>query len=192
MREFDDASLLASNTPQAQLSSVISDMQEIRRNAEDQIVPACLVNLKQIQLAHMNTVINTLIGFLGGADQASLNQGSDIARQQHNQYAIEYARLLGLTVVSPPTPTLGAQETATSQPAPTPLAATNQGTSDVHLYAEPSETSTVVAVLTPGQSATALTQTQDGAWIQVEIPGQPGQTAWVFGALVVLNAPGAP
>src|SRR5258706_1067516 len=107
LREFDDASLLATNTPLTQLPPVISDMQRIRRAAEDQIVPPCLATLKQLLLKHMNTVINTLVAFLGGADQTTLNQGAELARQQHNDYALEYARLLGLTVVVPPTSTPG-------------------------------------------------------------------------------------
>lgn len=101
MREFDDASLLASNTPRDQLSLVISDLQRIHRAAEDQVAPPCLATLKQIQLAHMTTVINTLLAFLGGAGQDVLNTGTTMAREQHNQYAVEYARLLGLTVVAP-------------------------------------------------------------------------------------------
>jgi hypothetical protein len=50
MREFDDASILASNMPREQLSGSISDLQRIRRDAEDEIVPACLTNLRVIQV----------------------------------------------------------------------------------------------------------------------------------------------
>src|SRR5215510_12559802 len=39
MREFDDASTLASRTPRAQISSSIADLQRIRREAEDEVVP---------------------------------------------------------------------------------------------------------------------------------------------------------
>ena len=47
MREFDDYATLASNTPQAQLSTVIPDLQRVLREAEDQPVPACLETLKK-------------------------------------------------------------------------------------------------------------------------------------------------
>jgi hypothetical protein len=47
----------------------------------------------------MNTVIGTLVGFLGGADQQTLEKSIAIAREQHDQYTLELARLLGLTVV---------------------------------------------------------------------------------------------
>jgi len=107
MREFDDASVLASNMPREQLSTAIADLQRIRREAEDEQTPACLTDLKQIQVLHMNTVINTLIVFMGGTDQQTLDQGIALARQQHDQYTLELARILGLTVVPatmPPAP----------------------------------------------------------------------------------------
>jgi hypothetical protein len=104
MREFDDASILASSTPRDQLSGSIADLQRIRREAEDETIPACLTNLKAYQVQHMNSVISTLISFMGGADQNSLDQGISLARQQHDQYTLELARVLGLTVVPATTP----------------------------------------------------------------------------------------
>jgi hypothetical protein len=190
MREFDDASILGSNTPRAQLPQVISDMQRIRRATEDQIVPPCLANLKQLQLAHMNTVINTLLAFLGGADQNTLNQGTDLARQEHNAYAIEYARLLGITVIVPPTFTPGISQTETPLPATAVvLTVINSGPSDINLFSDPSINSKVVGTLPAKASARALTQNPDGSWIQVEIPEKPGQAAWVQATLVTLSTP---
>jgi len=100
MREFDDASLLAQNTPLGDLLlPAIADLQRIRRDAEDQEIPLCLLDLKSYQVAHMNTVIDVLIGFLNGADQELINQASAQARQLHDEYTIELARLLGITLV---------------------------------------------------------------------------------------------
>jgi hypothetical protein len=99
MREFDDASTLASNLPLQELSGPIANLQKIRREAEDEQIPPCLTDLKKYQIAHMNTVIGTLVGFLGGADQQTLEKSIAIAREQHDQYTLELARLLGLTVV---------------------------------------------------------------------------------------------
>ena len=187
LREFDDASLLATNTPRDQLPPVISDMQGVRRAAEDQIVPPCLGTLKQLLLRHMNTVISTLVAFLGGADQTTLNQGAELARQQHNDYALEYARLLGLTVVVPASPTPDPSLTNTPVP-PTPIAlgATNSTSANINLYADPSADSTVVAVLFTNQAAHVLTQTPDGQWFKVEVPGQIDQSAWVQASFVTL------
>jgi hypothetical protein len=107
MAEFDDAAALASSVPRDQLSSFIADLQRIRRGADDEQIPICLTNLKKIQVDHMNTVIDTLLGFMRGIDQQTLDQGISLARQQHDQYLLEYVRVLGLTVVpvtAPPAP----------------------------------------------------------------------------------------
>lgn len=108
MREFDDASILASSTPRERIGDSIAELQRIRREAEDEPIPACLTNLKKYQVDHMNSVISTLIAFMGGADKPGLEQGITQARQQHDQYLLELARVLGLTVVPatpPPTET---------------------------------------------------------------------------------------
>lgn len=108
-REFNDASELAANLPREQLQPSISEMQRIRRAAEDQAIPPCLEALKRYQLAHMNSVIDTLIAFVGGADADILNQGMTKARNEYDQYTFEMARLLGVTLIP-------ATETATSTP----------------------------------------------------------------------------
>jgi PBP1b-binding outer membrane lipoprotein LpoB len=115
MREFDDASLLASNLPREQLNDSIANLQKIRREAEDEQIPACLTNLKKYEVDHMNTVINTMVGFMGGASRDALEQGISVARQQHDQYTLELARLLGLTVV-PATESAGSQAAGTATP----------------------------------------------------------------------------
>ncbi|HSB00633.1 MAG TPA: hypothetical protein VLE49_08280, partial [Anaerolineales bacterium] len=99
MHEFDDTALLASNMQGEQLSSAIANLQKIRREADDEQVPDCLTKLKAYQIEHMNSVINTLIAFVNGTDQQTIDQGINIARQQHDQYTLELARLLGLNVV---------------------------------------------------------------------------------------------
>lgn len=115
MREFDDASILASNMPREQLNNSIADLQRIRREAEDEQIPDCLTTLKKYQVDHMNTVINTLIAFMGGADKTALTQGISVAREQHDKYTLELARLLGLTVV-PATAVTGTAPAETPTP----------------------------------------------------------------------------
>jgi hypothetical protein len=99
MREFDDAAKLATFVPRDQLSNSIAELQRIRRGAEDEEIPPCLTNLKSLQVQHMNMVIDTLVGFMSGIDQQSLDQGIAFARQLHDQYTLEVARVLGITVV---------------------------------------------------------------------------------------------
>ena len=126
MREFDDASTLASNVPRDRLSDSVADLQRIRREAEDEPIPDCLTNLKTYELAHMNTVITTLLAFMHVSDPQSIHcndtknnpdaqaicQTIALAGQQHDQYLLELARLLGLTVVP------ATQATAETPPAP--------------------------------------------------------------------------
>lgn len=97
-REFDDASLLASNVAIEQLPPLITDMQRIRREAEDQSPPPCLTTLKVHQLAHMKIVIETLVAFVSGADSATLNNGIAQASQEHDLYTLELAHLLGVSI----------------------------------------------------------------------------------------------
>lgn len=98
MREFEDASQLASNSAAQQLTQVISDLQRIRRSAEDVQIPTCLTTLKTHQLNHMNLMIQTLLAFVGGASQEELTNGLERARQEHDLYSLEIVRLLGVTL----------------------------------------------------------------------------------------------
>jgi hypothetical protein len=98
MREFDNASQLATSTPAQQMQNVISNLQRIRRDAEDSQIPACLGDLKTHQLNHMNLVIQSLIAFVGGASQEDLKVGLENARKEHDLYSLEIVRLLGITL----------------------------------------------------------------------------------------------
>jgi hypothetical protein len=98
MREFDDASQLPANLFAQQLPDVISNLQRIRRAAEDLQIPPCLGTLKTHQLNHMNLVIQTLIAFVGGMDQETLKDGLAMAREEHDLYSLEIVRLLGVTL----------------------------------------------------------------------------------------------
>jgi hypothetical protein len=197
MREFDDASALSTSTGRDQLKPTIADLQRIRRDAEDQDYPSCLRLLKEVQLAHMNTFIQTLIAFMSGADQETINQGITLSRQLHDQYMIELARLQGVIVpiTFTPVPTVAAVEgNAKTEvpPVPTPSVpiVTNSGQGGINLRLVPTLTGQTVGMLAVGQSALALGQTKNGEWIMVEVPRQPGQTAWVYSKLVEISGPG--
>ena len=97
MRKFDTASELPADLMAQQLPDIISNLQRIRRAAEDLQIPACLTTLKTHQLNHMNLMIQTLLAFMGGTDQQALNDGLERARQEHDLYSLEIVRLLGIT-----------------------------------------------------------------------------------------------
>jgi len=192
MREFDDASLLASNTPISQLSLNIADLQRIRRDAEDLPVPDCLIPLKQYKLAHMNTVTSTMLGFLSGSDSETLNQNITLARQRHDQDTLELARLLGITVVPAPTaiPTDATQAAETSPTQAEPFI-TNPGPTNVNFRAKPDLVGDSLDILAVGANATVTGRKEDALWFQVKFPDESGQTAWVYASLVKLSDPGA-
>lgn len=126
MREFDDAAILASNVPQGQLSDSIAELQRIRREADDELVPACLNNLKTFQINHMNLVIDSLLAFMRASDLLAFDcidiesnteeeafcQNLATARQQHDQYVLELAKILELPIITPGA-TLAASKTPT-------------------------------------------------------------------------------
>jgi hypothetical protein len=80
MREFDDASSLAASRPREQLADAIAQLQSIRREAEDQVIPYCLGDLKTYQISHMNSVINTLIAFMGEDCRSGYRTGQAATR----------------------------------------------------------------------------------------------------------------
>lgn len=196
MREFDDAATLSSYLTRDQLKPTIEEMQRIRRAAEDLTVPVCLKSMRELQVTHMNTFIQTLLIFMGGADQATVNQGIMLSRQLHTLYMAEMAKQQGIVLPSTPTVmpspevTPNPKATPTLQvPTPTVPVVTNMGPGGINIRLEPNLDGQAVNMLAVGQSALALGQTEDGSWIMIEVPGQPGQTAWVYSVLVQLSGP---
>lgn len=121
MRTFDDTAAIASNTGREKLNDPISTLQAVRRQAEDLQVPDCLVSLKNLQLAHMNAVITTLISFVGGSSSDVLNQYIDLARKDRQAYNQELERLIGATLTPAPTmPPLPTQNPLTPVPTEAP------------------------------------------------------------------------
>ncbi|HEX2696615.1 MAG TPA: hypothetical protein VHM28_02835, partial [Anaerolineales bacterium] len=127
-REFNDAFEIAKITPAYQLTPIISELQRIRRAAEDYVVPSCLKTLKQHQLDFMNTAINitfVLYQASGGSPNTTLTQDQTkaLAAQVNqllgraiddgNNYTIEMAHLLGVTLTPSPTATLAVTGTPT-------------------------------------------------------------------------------
>lgn len=202
MREFDDEANLASHVPQSQLADRIAALQTIRRNAQDQSVPACLQRLKQLQINNMNVVISTLMDFIGKADSPTVQAGLHDAQVTHDAYLVEMAGLLGMTAVvvtraptqaaagATPAATGAAEAASTSGPTAavsSGIVAINPGPDPVNLKESQSESSATVATLAAGEQALALGMSPDSVWYQVIVPGQPGVTAWVLVSQVVLG-----
>jgi hypothetical protein len=195
-RRFDDAASIARNSKQDQIAPDIAALQSVRRDAEQLQVPACLSPLKDVQLVYMNTFIQTLLGFQGGAGPDQVTQGIAVSGQLHDQYMLVMMRMLGQPAASLPQTMPGApppaDAAATATPTPSIPVITNPGPDTVRVFTRPVPNALGVGSLAAGQSALALAQTGDGAWIMIEIPGWPGQTAWVSAAQVQWSGPGVP
>jgi hypothetical protein len=188
MREFDDYSTLASNTPQAQLVTVIPELQRVLREAEDQIIPTCLTNLKKLQIEHMQIVVQTLLAFMGNSINTELvNAGIARSRELHLQYDLELARLLGITLQVSASP--GATNASVPTTAPTSPIVTNPGPNEINLWSAPDFNAPVSGILAIQATAIALGRTTDNQWIKVEVPNQPGVTSWVIASVAQLSIP---
>ena len=186
MRQFDDYAALASSTPQSQLVQEIPPLQTIRRAAENQAVPPCLKQLKVDQLSYMDTLIQTLLAFNANASSDVLKGGSAQAQQYHNQYVIELAHLLGMTVVVPPSITPGTPPTPgkISTPAPSAITITNPGPNPINLHSSASLTSATIGTMNVGASAVAVGKSAAGDWVLIQVPGQSGKTVWLYATLI--------
>jgi hypothetical protein len=186
-RQFDDYAALAKSTPKSQLVQVIPPLQTIRRAAQDQVVPACLKQLKIYQISYMDTLIQTLLVFDSSqntSDANILNNGLAQAQQYRNQYVIELAHLLGMTVVVPPTVTAGtpaAVKTNTPNPTAPVITITNPGSDPINLHSSASLTSQTIGTLNAGASAPAIGKSAAGDWVLIQVNGKP---AWIFASLI--------
>ena len=182
-RQFDDYAALASSTPQSQLVQVIPPLQAIRRAAEDQGVPVCLKQLKIDQLSYMDTFIQTMLAFESNANSDVLKGGVVQAQQYHNQYVIELARLLGMTVVVPPSITPGTPAPGKTN-TPSAVTITNPGPNPINLHSSASLTSATLGTMTVGASAVAVGKSAAGDWVLIQVPGQSGKTVWIYATLI--------
>jgi signal transduction histidine kinase len=109
--EFDRYSSRAFKSAQSQLIRIIPQLQRVLREAQDQDVPACLQNLKELQTAHMNAMIQVLI-YLHGQPMSAASPDPNVAayvnaaiaetRDLHEKYDVELSRLLDTALVPPP------------------------------------------------------------------------------------------
>lgn len=166
-------------SPLAQLPQLIASMKAIRAALQQQIVPPCLTDLKHFALQYVDTVILTAVTYQANPNLDSLNAGIKQAREYNDQYALELARLLGVTMAPQ-------NETPAAQASPTPgtITVVNPGPNPLNLHVAPSLTSESIAMLEANQTATAIGRSSNGEWIQIEVPGQAGKRAWVYASLV--------
>ncbi len=123
-REFDDTFGLAQTLRLEQAIPLVSEMQRIKRIAEDLDVPPCLVKLKEYQLLYMNsgievfTTVYAVTSSNPNIDQNTLNSVTVPLLEQvlgaAKLYLDEQAKLMGWTPI--PIPTLDGSVTVTPTP----------------------------------------------------------------------------
>jgi hypothetical protein len=105
MLQFDDYAILAQRSDKSKLTLIIPNMQTIRRVAQDRSVPPCLSVLRRHQISYMDATLTTLLEFQKpNPAPAAIATGIVDAQYFHQEYALELARVLGVTL-TPPTPT---------------------------------------------------------------------------------------
>lgn len=105
MIKFDKLSTEAAQVQREDLPEKITGLEDLLQAAQEQKVAPCLQTLKDHQLKHMQLVIDTLNAFLDGADKKTLDDMIQQARDEHDAYALELARLLKIDIfTSTPTP----------------------------------------------------------------------------------------
>jgi hypothetical protein len=186
MREFDDASTLAASLGVDKLPSAIAELQRIRRSAQDEPVPSCLGQLKELQVGHMNMVIDTMLGMLNGAKPEALQTGILNARKLHDDYTLELANVLGVTIVAKPTNISGTAGTE-APAAASAVTVINPGPNPVNLRAAPDLNAAVVTVFAVNSATPVLGKSADGKWVQVDVPEKPGEKAWLYLEAVTLS-----
>lgn len=179
---FDDITFMAQSTPTEQLAAVILKLQEIRFDAQDHPVPACLDALKQGQLDFMAAVIETMINFMGGETGPSIQGKIDASRQVRQGYDAELSRLLGIPYATPtPLPTAAIKPTST----PAPVTATTK--QDMYILLGPGLNYPAAGTFLVNQVTNATGRSEANDWVQLEIPGKPGEFGWVPVQLVQLS-----
>lgn len=93
IQRFDDANTLAQSTPRIQLSSVIADMQSIRREAKDVIALDCTENAHQAMIAYMDQIILAYTKFMAQADDSEITSAFKRASDLLDQFTNEVKKI---------------------------------------------------------------------------------------------------
>ncbi len=217
MRAFDDGTELAYHMPRPQVSEEIAQLQDYRREVADLDIPSCLLELKEAQVAYMDSVINNLLAFLGGASGDVTVSGLETSAKIRDQYEHIVVDLLGITSTPRPThltmiqprshstptaviPVTGPIPTTTTQsmpqstepPAtPTPLIALAIVTNPegVNVRHGPGVFHTYSEIISLGEEIPVIGRSIDAQWLLVLDPETRRATGWVYAPLVELDIP---
>ena len=216
MRAFDDVTDIAYNMSRPQVSEQIAELQNYRRQVAEFDVPSCLVELTALQVNYMDSVINNLLAFLGGASGDTTVVGLRISAGIRDKYEDALAVLLGVT--STPRPTaIGMMQLPASTPTvmipvtgitpideippsptatakyltPTPFSALGivNNPDGVNVRHGPGLFYTYSVIVPLDEQIEIVGRTEDAQWLLIRDPETAEIAGWVYVPLVNLEIP---
>lgn len=91
--DWDDTTAIANSTPRASLSTVIADLQSIKRDVADLEHPACADHVHQLGVDYMDKTIDGFLSFLSQDEDKVVNQTFDEASTLLSEFVDELAKL---------------------------------------------------------------------------------------------------
>ena len=186
VNEFREVADLANSTDVNFLFIPVLRLQEIRYQAINTKVPACLDTFKASTVAYTASVINYMIIFMNVQDPESEDLTNAIQNSQTQWQVLlnEFNKVLAIAGVEPQ-PVVQPRSIV---PTPTGVAATatNESNSTVNVRAKPDLNAEVLASMEKGTQAEVIGRNEASDWLQVKLDDVTG---WVFAETVVVNKP---
>ena len=186
VNEFREVADLANSTDVNFLFIPVLRLQEIRYQAINTKVPACLDTFKASTVAYTASVINYMIIFMNVQDPKSEDLTNAIQNSQTQWQALlnEFNKVLAVAGLEPQPVT----ESSSIAPTPTGEAAvaTNESSSTVNVRAKPDLNAEVLTTMEKGAQAEVIGRNESSDWLQVKLNDITG---WVFAETVVVNSP---
>ena len=94
MSEWTDAEMVAQSTPRVSLPPVVSELQEIRRRADNELTPPdCAADLKPKILEFMDATIDLYLAFMANESDGAVSEKMQAADAALNGYSFDMAAL---------------------------------------------------------------------------------------------------
>ncbi len=194
LRAFDDTSVVALNLPRNAVTDPTLRLQEYRRDVQDLEAPVCVATLKQDMLSYMDTVINTLVGFIGGVTPAQAQASLEGAVPFRTRLEEQLGQLLEATITPSATllqqasiPVTGNSQVANATPSPSitpvPLGSV-QNPKGANVRFGPGVDYSFQYILEEGAAVELIGRSEDGQWILVRVPDRQEVTGWILAPLL--------
>jgi hypothetical protein len=88
LEEWDDAVIIANQTPRVSLPNVIPELQGIRRRTEDLEIEECFEDAHLFLVKYMDYTIEAFIAFMGQEDDDVVSQKFNMAQTNFETYLL--------------------------------------------------------------------------------------------------------